>query len=66
MQPGRPDRRRRPRPALADPLVLRSPGRQPASPHRPRRRVDIGVAARALPDGTTVIISGGVDRTVRV
>ena len=29
---------RRPRPALADPLVPRSPGRRPPGPHRPHRR----------------------------
>ena len=36
--PGRPHRGRRPRPALADPLVPRSPGHRPPGPHRPRRR----------------------------
>ena len=37
-QPGRPHRERRPRPALADPLVPRSPGHRPPGPHRPHRR----------------------------
>ena len=41
-EPGRPHRRRRPRPALADPLVPRSPGHRPPGPHRPRRRGDGG------------------------
>ena len=34
-RPGRPHRGRRPRPALADPLVPRSPGHWPPDPHRP-------------------------------
>ena len=56
----------RPRPALADPLVPRSPGHWPPGPHRPPRRGVTAVAAGALPDGTPVIISGGWDGTVRV
>ena len=41
-RPGRPHRGRRPRPALADPLVPRSPGRRPPGPHRPRRQGERG------------------------
>ena len=63
--PCRPHRRRRPRPALADPLVPRSPGHRPPGPHRPRR-LGVAVAAGALPDGTPVIVCGGEDSTVRV
>ena len=65
-RPGRPHRGRRPRPALADPLVPRSPGHWPPGPHRPRRH---GVTrwrpgrCRTAPRSSSAAASDG---TVRV
>ncbi len=50
---------RRPRPALANPLVPQPRGHRLPGPHRPHGRV-FAVAVGALPDGTPVTVSGGI------